>query len=499
MRPFLAEGAIIVVDDYVALFTPDDDVAHFAQEKQILTRPAIDGAVKARELTEWGLLYGVTWIGQRGNRAGWNTANLTEEMLAPEPKSDLRRFSGATRPPLAIRLPEGWEEYADDRTDNRSPLLLFEEGRLQGPAHFPFLLIAENAGGAYSHWGHRLWFSTQDNADPLEIGRSFQIMLGDDVRAFRLRQANPHFDHDRVLWNDAFAGDYEPVRYEEQFDGQWKLFIEGKEGFIRHTGVDTSDPYIEDRIADLTGCENFLHLQRQREPARLDARLGFAMPPKNEGSRDIGGRLFLQPKFGLDHFSGKRCLDIGCGAGRWTRTLMTLGATVKSVDMSEHGLKSTARFNTDVEKLNLFDIIPNRPDLHEAFDFTLCWGVVMCTHNPLLAFENVARTTRPGGEIYIMVYAPTYHSSEYVLSARRRFHRECRTDEEKLNFVYELAGEDRANAINYLDMLNTFYNWTIDEATIKGWCEALRLGDPQFLNAAEPHKCAHHVLIRKPG
>jgi SAM-dependent methyltransferase len=223
------------------------------------------------------------------------------------------------------------------------------------------------------------------------------------------------------------------------------------------------------------------------------------MPPKNEGSRDIGGRLFLQPKFGLDHFRGKRCLDIGCGAGRWTRTLMTLGATVKSVDMSEHGLKSTARFNTDVEKLNLFDIIPNRPDLHEAFDFTLCWGVVMCTHNPLLAFENVARTTRPGGEIYIMVYAPTYHSSEYVLSARRRFHRECRTDEEKLNFVYELAGEDRANAINYLDMLNTFYNWTIDEATIKGWCEALRLGDPQFLNAAEPHKCAHHVLIRKPG
>jgi SAM-dependent methyltransferase len=178
---------------------------------------------------------------------------------------------------------------------------------------------------------------------------------------------------------------------------------------------------------------------------------------------------------------------------------MALGATVKSVDLSEHGLQSTLRFNSDVERLDLFDVIPNRSDLHEAFDFTLCWGVVMCTHDPLLAFENVVKTTRPGGEIYLMVYAPTYHASEYVLTARRRFHQECRTDQEKLDFAYALAGEDRANAINYLDMLNTFYNWTINEATIQGWCKLLGLNEPLFLNAAEPHKGAHHVLITKPA
>lgn len=488
--PFLAEDAVIVMGDYIA---------PFAMEKQTLTRPAIDGAVAARELTEWGLLSGVTWIGQRGDRPRKVAAGLAEEALAPEPASDLRRLSGATRPQHAIRLPEDWQPCADDRTNNGSPLLLFEEGQLLGPAHSPQLAIAEHGGGAYSHWDSRLWFSTRDNADPLEAGRSFQMRLGAEARAFRLRHANPHFDHDRVLWSDEFAGDYAPVRYEEQFDGQWKLFIEGKEGFIRHTGVDTSDPYIDDRIADLTGHEGFL---RNRGKTgfldRLKARLGLSKPSPDEGNRNIGGRLFLNPKFRLDHFRGKRCLDIGCGAGRWTRTLLTLGATVKSVDMSEHGLQSTARFNQDVEKLNLFDIIPNRPDLHEAFDFTLCWGVVMCTHDPLRAFENVVRTTKPGGEIYIMVYAPTYHSSEYVLNARRRFHRECRTDQEKLDFVYELAGEDRANAINYLDMLNTFYNWTIDEATIQGWCKRFGLSEPLFLNAAEPHKGAHHVLIRKP-
>jgi len=487
--PFLAEDAVIVVDDYIAPFAP---------EKQNLTRPAIDEAVAAGEYTAWGLLSGVTWIGQRGTRPHDMAARFAEEPLAPEPLSDLRRLSGATGPLHAIRLPEAWRDWADDRTSNRSPLLLFEAGQLVGPAHSPHLDIAAKGRGAYSHWETRLWFSTRDNADPLTAARGFQIMLGAEGKGFRLRQANPHFDHDRVLWSDAYSGDYEPVRYEEQFDGQWKLFIEGKEGFVRHTGVDTSDPYIDDRIADLTGVEGFLERRKLGGFDRLKAALGLWKPKGGQGNRDIGGRLFLDPKFRIDHFRGKRCLDIGCGAGRWTRTLMTLGARVKSVDMSEHGLQSTRRFNTDVEKLDLFDILPQRPDLHEAFDFTLCWGVVMCTHDPLRAFENVVRTTKPGGEIYIMVYAPTYHASDYVLNARRRFHRECRTDQEKLDFVYELAGEDRANAINYLDMLNTFYNWTIDEATIQGWCKRFGLGEPVFLNADEPHKGAHHVLIRKP-
>lgn len=482
VKPFLADDAIIVVDDYIALTAP---------EKQALTRPAIDRAVEARRLTEWGLLSGVSWIGQRGNRPYGFGLGDAEERLPLEPASDVRRLSGANGSLHAVRLPEGWRPYADDCTDNHSPLLLFEEGKLLSPAHFPFLLIAKQGGGAYTHWGEQLFFSTRDNADPVATGRTFQMRLGDETRAIQLRLANPHFDHNRILWEDAYSGDYQPVRYEEQFDGQWKLFLEGKEGFVKHTGVDTSDVFIDDRIADLTGHGGFLE--------RLKSGPGIQQLAAEEASRDIGGRLHLDPKFSLNHFRGKRCLDIGCGAGRWTRTLMALGATVKSVDLSEHGLQSTLQFNSDVERLDLFDIIPNRSDLHEAFDFTLCWGVVMCTHDPLLAFQNVVKTTRPGGEIYLMVYAPTYHASEYVLTARRRFHRECRTDQEKLDFAYALAGEDRANAINYLDMLNTFYNWTINEATIQGWCTLFGLNEPLFLNAAEPHKGAHHVLITKPA
>jgi 2-polyprenyl-3-methyl-5-hydroxy-6-metoxy-1,4-benzoquinol methylase len=309
------------------------------------------------------------------------------------------------------------------------------------------------------------------------------------------RQRNPHFDDDRVVWNDAFSGEYNPVRYHEQFDEQWKLFLERKRGFYDHTGVETSDEYIDDHIREITGVEDYLLRKRWGPLSKIGKKVTGR--GKRAARRGIGGRLYLEPKFPIGYFRGKRCLDIGCGAGRWTKTLVSLGAWVKAVDVSEHGLRSARRFTRDTEHLDLFDIIPKREDLHLAFDFTLCWGVIMCTHDPRLAFENVARTVKPGGQLYCMVYAPTYHASEFVLRSRRRYHRELKTAEERAAFLDELTANDRENTINYQDMLNTFYNWTISEATLEGWCSANGFSKPVFLNATEPHKAAHHILASK--
>ena len=296
---------------------------------------------------------------------------------------------------------------------------------------------------------------------------------------------NPHFDEDRIIWSDDYSGLYEPVHYGEQFDAQWRFFLEKRTGFYNHTGVETSDPYIEDRIFELTGVPNYISRKRAQEAT---------VHP--DPDRDIGGRLYLEPKFPVDFFEGKRCLDLGCGAGRWTRALKEMGGIVKSTDVSEHGLKSTRRFNDDVEKLDLFDIAEKRPDLHEQFDFVLCWGVIMCTHDPKLAFQNVARAVRPGGYLYIMVYAPTYHNSPFVLENRRHYHKNLSTSDERLQFAYEIS-EDERNAINLLDMLNTFYNWTIPENVIHQWYSDEGFGEPITLNRNEPHKCAFHVFGQK--
>lgn len=301
---------------------------------------------------------------------------------------------------------------------------------------------------------------------------------------------NPDFDDDLVIGSDDYTGRYSPVVYGQQFDDQWRLFLEQKRGFRDHTGVETSDPYIDDRIFELTGVRGVLERRRLGAlyPLIRQWRRYFGM----EKRRNVGGRLYLKPSFPLEYFEGKRCLDIGCGAGRWTKTLGALGARVKSVDVSEHALRSTRRFNPDTDRLDIFDI-PSRPELHQAFDFTLCWGVVMCTHDPLRAFENVASTVAPGGSLYVMVYAPTYHSSEAVRNMRRQFHRECRTIEEKMDFVFKVA-EDADNAINYMDMLNTFYNWTIPEDVVHEWFRKAGFTDVVTLNKEEPHNAAWHVL-----
>lgn len=300
---------------------------------------------------------------------------------------------------------------------------------------------------------------------------------------------NPHFDHKLVVWEDSYSGRYHRVPYDQQFDDQWRLFLERAVGFCNHTGVETTDTFIEDRIEELTGVDRYIQRRNAGEAPAGASGLSDAE------TRATGGTLLLEPKFPIDHFRGKRCLDVGCGAGRWTRVLRELGADVKSIDVSEHGLQSTRRFNDDVEKIDVFELA-DRHDLHETFDFVICWGVIMCTHDPKLAFDLVASTVKPGGELYIMVYAPTFHASDFVTQNRERYHRQHTTFESKLAFAYQLSDDPR-NAINLLDMLNTFYNWTIPEAVVHAWYRDNGFEDIVTLNRNEVHNCGWHVLGRK--
>jgi 2-polyprenyl-3-methyl-5-hydroxy-6-metoxy-1,4-benzoquinol methylase len=290
---------------------------------------------------------------------------------------------------------------------------------------------------------------------------------------------NPHFDEDKVIWKDEYSGRYQSIVYDEEFDRQWELFLKGKPGFTKHTGVETDDDWIDDRIYDLTGVH------------------GTLGGDKSRSNRDVGGRQNLTLRFSPDYFYKKKCIDIACGAGRWTKTLMSLGAQVKSIDVSKHGLESVRRFNSDVEKVNLFEIV-NRIDLHNAFDFALAWGVVMSTHDPKIAFKNAALTVKPGGGLYIMAYAPTYHNSPVVLSQRRHYHRDLSTFSEKMEYLYQVA-ESEDNLINYHDMLNPFYNWVIEESTIHRWYHENGFSNVVTLNVSEVAPVAYHVFGVKRG
>jgi hypothetical protein len=66
-----------------------------------------------------------------------------------------------------------------DQVDNStiSKLELFEDSVRIGPAHSLHDKICGDGGGRYSHWGNSLFFSASDNTNPLENGRSYQMLI----------------------------------------------------------------------------------------------------------------------------------------------------------------------------------------------------------------------------------------------------------------------------------------------------------------------------------
>ena len=69
-----------------------------------------------------------------------------------------------------------FKSYSDaDSGWPRSNLVLFEDGSRLGPAHSPHIVIRSEGGGAYSHWGDGLVFSSSDGSDPRSNGRTYRV------------------------------------------------------------------------------------------------------------------------------------------------------------------------------------------------------------------------------------------------------------------------------------------------------------------------------------
>jgi SAM-dependent methyltransferase len=308
---------------------------------------------------------------------------------------------------------------------------------------------------------------------------------------------NPHFDDGLIVWRDEYSGRYKaPANgYSEEFDLQWKLCLNGHEDFNRAAGASVEDRSIADRIYEWTG-------KHPGDRAAYDS---------SSGSRSLDHPLDV----GL--IQNKECIDIGCGLGRWTRTMLALGAkSVLSVDMSESALASVRRFNENALKADITDIPSRHPELVGRFDFANLWGVAMCTHDPLKAFLSAAATVKPGGAMYLMVYAPEGIHASMVTNLRRKqfaqlpttdarlayvdqvYHRRwdaCLSLKENLsNMLRNVLRRPKGSKIGVLDMLEPFYNWVIPINLIESWMQEAGFAEVCLLNQFEPKKCAYHVL-----
>ena len=206
--------------------------------------------------------------------------------------------------------------------------------------------------------------------------------------------------------------------------------------------------------------------------------------------------------------------------GRWTKAMMKLGArSVLSVDISESALKSVTSFNRNARQVDITEIPNQCPDLVGQFDLSMFWGVAMCTHDPLKAFMSAASTVKPGGSLYVMVYAPEGEHNTKLVNLQRSHFARLDTVSERLAYVDHVAqrgwdpsyplrenlknlvrrslGRPNPGKIGVLDMLEPFYNWVIPLDVLYGWMEQAGFRRTQFLNEFEKKKCAYHMLGTK--
>jgi SAM-dependent methyltransferase len=307
---------------------------------------------------------------------------------------------------------------------------------------------------------------------------------------------NPHFDDGLIRWSDEYSGLYEaPPAYDTEFDLKWRLALEGREGYADSIS-DIDGRHLDDQIYTIIGKH-----------------------PSHDGFYDprMGVRVLDRP---IDPalIRGKLCADAGCGLGRWTQVLQRLGAkSVLSFDASPHAIESVKRFNQNAYQADLMKLTEQHPEWVGKFDFVMYWGVAQSTHDPWIAFSNVAAMVEPdAGALYLAVYAEGGIQDQPITNITRRIFHRLGSVEEKLNFidsVYDRRWDSRfplkenvknvlRNVLNrpkgmrigVLDTNIAVYNWVIPWDVVTGWFKKTGFKRIIYLNEFENPKPHHHVL-----
>lgn len=168
---------------------------------------------------------------------------------------------------------------------------------------------------------------------------------------------------------------------------------------------------IIDNIPRFVSSENYassfgLQWNKYRT-TQLDSFTGTSIS-KDRLTRLIGGSL--------DVLKGKKILEAGCGAGRFTEILLAAGAHVFAIDLS---VAVKANYQNCIKYSNYFvcqaDLckIPLKP---EYFDVVICIGVIQHTPDPEQTIISLCTQVAPGGLLVIDHYT---YKNRYTSPTRR--------------------------------------------------------------------------------
>lgn len=123
-------------------------------------------------------------------------------------------------------------------------------------------------------------------------------------------------------------------------------------------------------------------------------------------SVELFSMRFQANGFDLDWFRGKTCLDAGCGGGRYSIAMGSLGAKhVIGADISDTGLedarnRAKALPNVEFRAASVLDL----PFDDESFDFVCCSGVLHHTSDAKKGLSELVRILRPSGQLFLLLY-----------------------------------------------------------------------------------------------
>jgi len=125
-------------------------------------------------------------------------------------------------------------------------------------------------------------------------------------------------------------------------------------------------------------------------------------------ARCIGDELW-------NDLNGKRVLEAGCGAGRFTEGLLDKGAIVTSIDLSDAVEANQDNFPQNGRHRIAQADITHLPFAPAQFDVVLCLGVVQHTPNPERTIQALYEQVKPGGWLVFDHY--TYNVLYYTKMA----------------------------------------------------------------------------------
>lgn len=121
----------------------------------------------------------------------------------------------------------------------------------------------------------------------------------------------------------------------------------------------------------------------------------------------------------FDSWNGRRVLEVGCGAGADLARFINAGALVSGIDLTEEAWENASKrlallgLSADIKVGNAEAL----PFDDGSFDLTYSWGCIHHADNTEQCLREIARVTKPGGTVKVMIY--NYNSMDAWLCALR--------------------------------------------------------------------------------